>query len=67
MDCVLIYFKKKLEPVKIDPEKKFILPSWSESLKVMADTRFLNKILEYPKDTINGEIIDLMVPYFKYE
>ncbi|XP_044272703.1 dynein axonemal heavy chain 8 [Tribolium madens] len=66
MDCVLIYFKRKLEPVKADPEKGFLISSWTESLKVMADTKFLNKLQEYPKDTINAEIVDLLQPYFGF-
>lgn len=32
----------------------------------MADTMFLRKLQEYPKDSINEEIIDLLVPYFNY-
>lgn len=32
----------------------------------MADTQFLRKLQEYPKDTINAEIIDLLVPYFNF-
>lgn len=35
MDAVIIYFKKKLESVKPDFEKNFLVPSWSESLKVL--------------------------------
>ncbi|KAJ8919734.1 hypothetical protein NQ315_006262 [Exocentrus adspersus] len=66
MDAVCIYFKRKLEPVKADPEKNFLVPAWTESLKVMADTQFLRKLQEYPKDTINAEIIDLLVPYFNF-
>lgn len=66
MDAVLIYFKRKIDPVKPDPEKNFFASSWAESLKVMADTKFLNKLQEYPKDTINAEIVDLLQPYFNY-
>lgn len=66
MDAVLIYFKKKVEPVKPDPDHQFLMMAWSESLKVMADTRFLWNLKNYPKDTINAEIVDLLVPYFNY-
>lgn len=34
MDAVLILFKKKIEPVKPDREREFLVPAWSESLKV---------------------------------
>ncbi|KAJ8938536.1 hypothetical protein NQ318_016906 [Aromia moschata] len=66
MDAVIIYFKRKIDPVKPDPEKNFLIPSWSESLKVMAESAFLRNLQEYPKDTINAEIVDLLVPYFGY-
>ncbi|XP_019756852.1 dynein axonemal heavy chain 8 [Dendroctonus ponderosae] len=66
MDAVLIYFKRKIDPIKPDPEKAFLTPSWSESLKVMADTTFLRRLQEYPKDTINGEVIDLLQPYLSH-
>ena len=35
-------------------------------LKVLADTRFLYNLQQFPKDNINGETIDLMVPYLRY-
>lgn len=66
MDAVLIYFKRKLEPTKPDPEKTFLVPTWSESLKVMADSAFLRRLQEYPKDSINAEIIDLLQPYLTH-
>lgn len=33
---------------------------------MMADTRFLNHIQQFPKDNINSETVDLMKPYFGY-
>lgn len=30
----------------------------------MSETRFLQNLQGYPKDTINGEILDLLMPYF---
>ncbi|XP_055386175.1 dynein axonemal heavy chain 8 [Condylostylus longicornis] len=66
MDCVCILFRKPLDRVKPDKEKKFLIPSWKSSLKVMSDTRFLPKIVEYATDTINAEMIDLLIPYFSY-
>ncbi|KAF9801566.1 hypothetical protein SFRURICE_015060 [Spodoptera frugiperda] len=66
MDAVIILFRKRIDPIKPDPEKQFLTSSWSESLKVMADVRFLNNLKNYPKDEINAEMIDLLQPYFKY-
>ncbi|OXU30794.1 hypothetical protein TSAR_013179 [Trichomalopsis sarcophagae] len=66
MDCVIILFGKRLEPVKPDPDKQFLQASWSEALKVMADTRFLFNLQNFPKDNINAETVDLMMPYLNY-
>ena len=66
MDVVLILFRKRVSPIKPDASKEFFNTSWDESLKVMGDTRFMIKIQNYPKDTINAEMVDLMMPYFKY-
>ncbi|XP_047349430.1 dynein axonemal heavy chain 8 isoform X8 [Vespa velutina] len=66
MDCVLILFGKKLEHVKPDPERQFLVASWTEAFKVMTDTRFLYNLQQFPKDNINGEIVDLMYPYLNY-
>lgn len=67
MDVCLILFRRKIKPVKVDASKRFLDSSWEESLKVMAEAGFLAKILRYPKDSINAEIVDLMVPYLSNE
>ncbi|XP_051153326.1 dynein axonemal heavy chain 8 isoform X1 [Leptopilina boulardi] len=66
MDCVIILFGRKLDTVKPDVEKQFLMPSWGEALKVLADTRFLYNLQNFPKDNINGETVDLMIPYLNY-
>ncbi|XP_011871302.1 PREDICTED: dynein heavy chain 8, axonemal [Vollenhovia emeryi] len=66
MDCVLILFGRKLEPVKPDYEHQFLTPSWSESLKVLADIRFLYNLQNFPKDNINAETVDLIMPYLNF-
>ncbi|EEB13574.1 ciliary dynein heavy chain, putative [Pediculus humanus corporis] len=66
MDVVLILFQKKLLPITVDPEKNFIMTSWQESLKVMADSKFLSNLQNFPKDRINAETIDLMKPYLEF-
>jgi dynein heavy chain len=34
MDCVLLLFNRRLDPVQKDPERVCVKPSWGESLKV---------------------------------
>lgn len=66
MDVVLILFRSKVDSVRPDLNKNFLMASYGEAQKVMADSAFLSKIIRYPKDLINAEIIDLMVPYLRY-
>uniref|UniRef100_A0A146LY58 Dynein heavy chain 5, axonemal n=3 Tax=Lygus hesperus TaxID=30085 RepID=A0A146LY58_LYGHE len=67
MDCVLIFFHRKLHPVIADSAAPCPKPSWAESLKMMASTTFLLQLQNYPKDCITNEMIDLLQPYFNME
>lgn len=49
MDCVLILFRRQLNPVVIDTEKKCVTPSWNESLKVMSQGGFLQALVTFGK------------------
>uniref|UniRef100_A0A1I8HIQ5 DHC_N1 domain-containing protein n=2 Tax=Macrostomum lignano TaxID=282301 RepID=A0A1I8HIQ5_9PLAT len=66
MDCVLLLFRRHIDPVTMDPEKNCIKPSWSEALKLLSGD-FLGALLNFPKDTINGETAELLQPYFEME
>jgi len=45
MDCVLILFQKKLDPVVQDPERSCPKPSWGEALKVNINYRMIHLIM----------------------
>lgn len=67
MDCVLLLFQKKLDSCQLDPDRPGPKPSWSESLKLMAQAGFVAGLQNFSKDTINGETVELMLPYFDME
>lgn len=67
MDCCLILFQKRLDPVTMDPERPCVKPSWGESLKFLSSTGFLQSLQQFPKDTINSEMVELLQPYFQME
>ena len=67
MDCVLLLFQKKIDLCQLDPDRPCPKPSWSESLKMMAQGGFLAGLQNYAKDTINEEMVELMMPYFDME
>ena len=68
MDCVCILFQKGVNKVSMDPERPgFINTSWSDALKLMSDTKFLSNLLNFPKDTINDEVVELIEPYLAVE
>ncbi|XP_045541937.1 dynein axonemal heavy chain 5 [Papilio machaon] len=67
MDCVLILFQRRLHPLIPDTAAPCPKPSWAESLKMMASTTFLLQLQNYPKDIINNEMVEHLVPYFEME
>ncbi|CAH1780130.1 unnamed protein product [Owenia fusiformis] len=68
MDCCLILFGKNVKkPVEIDYEKMSTTPAWSEALRLMSAGNFLQALLNFPKDMINEEMVELMEPYLSSE
>ena len=50
-----------------DPTVPSPKPSWGDALKIMASTSFLSQLLNFPKDTINDEMVELLEPYLTME
>ena len=67
MDCVLLLFQKRLGAPAMDPARACLTPSWGESLKLMSSSGFLPGLLNFPKDTINEETVELMLPLLDME
>ena len=67
MDCVLLLFQRRLDTMALDPERPGPKPSWPESLKLMSQGGFLQNLVNFPKDSINGETVELLEPYFQME
>ncbi|EMP33916.1 Dynein heavy chain 8, axonemal [Chelonia mydas] len=67
MDCVLLLFQRKIDSVTADPERTCVKPSWNEALKLMNNSGFLSMLLTFQKDSITGEIVELLQPYLDME
>ncbi|XP_041462810.1 dynein heavy chain 5, axonemal-like [Lytechinus variegatus] len=67
MDCVLLLFQRRLEPCQLDPERPCPKPSWGDALRLMGSSSFLQTLMNFPKDTINEETVELLQPYLLME
>ena len=67
MDATMILFRTKLPLISPDPTVPCPKPSWTEALKVMASATFLSQLLNFPKDSINDEMVELLEPYLTME
>ncbi|XP_056221074.1 dynein axonemal heavy chain 8 [Seriola aureovittata] len=63
MDAVLLLFQRKIDPVTSDPERPCPRPSWAEAMKLMQNSAFLSMLLNFSKDSITGEVVELLAPY----
>ncbi|XP_029955923.1 dynein heavy chain 5, axonemal [Salarias fasciatus] len=63
MDAVLLLFQRKVDPMTADPERPCPRPSWGEAMKLMQNSSFLNMLLNFSKDSITGEVVELLAPY----
>ncbi|KAM9553974.1 dynein axonemal heavy chain 8-like [Salvelinus alpinus] len=67
MDCCVLLFQKKLDTITMDPERPCHKPSWGEALKLMSASGFMASLQQFPKDSINEEMVELLQPYFQME
>ncbi|XP_002666734.3 dynein axonemal heavy chain 5 [Danio rerio] len=67
MDCVLLLFQRRVDGVTMDPERPCVKPSWGEALKLMNNSGFLSMLLNFNKDTITEEVVELLSPYLAME
>ncbi|KAK5935878.1 hypothetical protein CgunFtcFv8_021195 [Champsocephalus gunnari] len=63
MDAVLLLFQRKIDPVSADPERPCPRPSWAEAMKLMQNSSFLSMLLNFSKDSITEEVVELLAPY----
>ena len=66
-DCVLLLLQRRVNSVFLDSDKPGPRPSWTEALKMMSQTGFLQLLQNFPKDSINDETVELMEPYFRMD
>ncbi|TKS87316.1 Dynein heavy chain 5, axonemal [Collichthys lucidus] len=67
MDAVLLLFQRKIDTVTADPERPCVRPSWAEALKLMQNSAFLSMLLNFSKDSITEEVVELLTPYLEMD
>jgi dynein heavy chain len=67
MDATMILFQTKLPLISPDPTVPCPTPSWGEALKVMSSSSFLSELVNFHKDAINDEMVELLEPYLTME
>ncbi|XP_076617159.1 dynein axonemal heavy chain 5 isoform X1 [Chaetodon auriga] len=67
MDAVLLLFQRKIDTVTPDPERPCPRPSWAEAMKLMQNAAFLSMLLNFSKDSITEEVVELLAPYLDME
>ncbi|KAM4605979.1 LOW QUALITY PROTEIN: dynein axonemal heavy chain 5 [Polymixia lowei] len=67
MDAVLLLFQRKIDQVTPDPERPCPRPSWTEAMKLMQNSSFLSMLLNFSKDSITEEVVELLAPYLQMD
>ncbi|XP_028288430.1 dynein heavy chain 5, axonemal [Parambassis ranga] len=67
MDAVLLLFQRKIDTVTSDPERPCPRPSWGEANKLMQNSAFLSMLLNFSKDSITEEVVELLAPYLEMD
>uniref|UniRef100_A0A7N8XJ83 Dynein, axonemal, heavy chain 5 like n=1 Tax=Mastacembelus armatus TaxID=205130 RepID=A0A7N8XJ83_9TELE len=67
MDAVLLLFQRKIDQVTLDPERPCPRPSWTEAMKLMQNSAFLSMLLNFSKDSITEEVVELLTPYLEMD
>ncbi|KAI9206840.1 dynein heavy chain and region D6 of dynein motor-domain-containing protein [Polychytrium aggregatum] len=60
MDGVLLLQKRRIDLTTQDPERPCPKPSWSDALKLMSQSDFLASLMNFAKDEINEETVELL-------
>jgi dynein heavy chain, axonemal len=65
-DCVLLLRFYNLEKPAWQEVKgaNVLMTSYELSVKMMSDSQFLNHLMNFPKEQINDETVELLQPYF---